>query len=189
MGSLPECLDGAPNPQVSGVRGFLGECHSPSLFAVRRHGSSSQEVNPYTGYNTGVIGASSPLSAEELRILLEQLPFPSEQIKEDIFNLQLPAGLRCTLITYGESEHLASLQVRAGFTGFSRVSTEHTNLWNRKYRFSKAYLDGDNDPVIENDLVLEGSSPQQILQFIRDFDDLAGLYFAFLRLVDSDIVP
>ena len=135
-----------------------------------------------------MFGASSPLSSEELRILLDQLPFPTEQVKEDVFNLQLPSGLRCTLVTYGEMDHLASLQIRAGFTGFSRINTEHTNLWNRKYRFSKAYLDGDNDPVVEHDLLLEGSSPQQILQYVRDFDDSAGLYFSFLRMIDSGII-
>jgi hypothetical protein len=135
-----------------------------------------------------MFGASSPLSSEELRILLDQLPFPTEQVKEDVFNLQLPSGLRCTLVTYGENDHLASLQIRAGFTGFSRINAEHTNLWNRKYRFSKAYLDGDNDPVVEHDLLLEGSSPQQILQYVRDFDDSAGLYFSFLRMIDSGII-
>ena len=135
-----------------------------------------------------MFGADSPLSAEELRILLDQLPFPTEQIKEDVFNLQLPSGLRCTLVTYGESDHLASLQIRAGFTGFARVDVSHTNLWNRKYRFSKAYLDNDNDPVIEHDLLLEGSSARQILQFVQDFDDLAGLYFSFLRMIDSSII-
>lgn len=131
---------------------------------------------------------NSPLSANELKILLDQLPFKSERVEEDRFSLQYPNGLKASLITYGDSEKLRSLQVRSGFTGFTRIQDRHINTWNRRYRFSKAYLDGDNDPVLEFDLWLDGSSPQLILHFVREFEDSVNLFFSYIRMIDAELV-
>jgi len=116
------------------------------------------------------------VTTEEVRILLEQLGTNAEQVKEDLFHLEFPNGLRGHLITYGEP-HVSSLQLRAGFSGFQRVEPRHLLNWDRRYRFSKSYLDADNDPVIESDLRLEGVTPEAIQAFIRDFGDQLTLFF------------
>ncbi|MCX7600515.1 MAG: YbjN domain-containing protein [Meiothermus sp.] len=127
------------------------------------------------------------VTPEEVRILLEQLGADAEQVKEDLFNLAFPSGLRGHLITYGEP-YVSSLQLRAGFSGFDRVEPRHLLNWNRRYRFTKAYLDADNDPVIESDLRLEGVTLEAVQAFIRDFSDQVTLFFSYLRMIDASLV-
>ncbi|MCX7783561.1 MAG: YbjN domain-containing protein [Meiothermus sp.] len=127
------------------------------------------------------------VTTEEVRILLEQLGANAEQVKEDLFNLEFPSGLRGHLITYGEP-HVSSLQLRAGFSGFDRVEPRHLLNWNRRYRFTKSYLDADNDPVIESDLRLEGVTPEAIHAFVRDFGDQVTLFFSYMRMIDASLV-
>ncbi|WP_036199024.1 YbjN domain-containing protein [Meiothermus ruber] len=127
------------------------------------------------------------VTTEEVRILLDQFGLNAEQVKEDLFNLELPNGLRGHLITYGGS-HVSSLQLRAGFSGFDRVEPRHLLNWNRRYRFSKAYFDADNDPVLESDLRLEGVTPEAIHAFVHDFGDQVTLFFSYLRMIDAGLV-
>jgi len=50
------------------------------------------------------------------------------------------------------------------------VSLEVINEWNRTKRFSRAYLDDVNDPVLEADLdAAEGVTRQQVAWFIKLF--------------------
>lgn len=127
------------------------------------------------------------VTVEEMRVLLEQMGLNAEQVKEDLFNLELPGGLRGHLITYGDP-HVSSLQLRAGFSGFDRVEPRHLLNWNRRYRFSKSYLDSDNDPVIEADLRLEGITSEAVAAFIRDFGDQVTLFFSYMRMIDASLV-
>jgi hypothetical protein len=127
------------------------------------------------------------ITCEELGILLHQLGINAERVKEDLFSLEFAGGLKGHLITYGEP-HLSSLQLRAGFTGFDRVEPRHLLSWNRRYRFSKSYLDSDDDPVLESDLRLEGVTPEAIQAFLRDFSDQVNLFFAYMRMIDASLV-
>ncbi len=127
------------------------------------------------------------VTPEEVRILLEQLGFNAEQLKEDLFRLEFPGGLWGQLITYGEP-HVTSLQLRAGFSGFDRVEARHLLNWNRRYRFTKAYLDADNDPVLESDLRLEGVTSEAVHAFLHDFADQITLFFSYLRMIDAGLV-
>lgn len=127
------------------------------------------------------------VTVEEVRILLDQLMPAAEQVKEDLFNLEFAGGLRAHLITYGDP-HVTSLQLRAGFSGFDRVEPRHLLTWNRRYRFTKSYLDSDNDPVIESDLRLEGITSEAVHAFVRDFGDQVNLFFSYLRMIDASLV-
>ncbi|HEU4741761.1 MAG TPA: YbjN domain-containing protein [Meiothermus sp.] len=131
---------------------------------------------------------ASPLTADELRVVLDQLRYQVERIEEDRFSIVYTTGLKASLVTYGEPGKLRSLQLRAGFTGFNRIEMRHINTWNRRYRFSKAYLDGDNDPVLEFDLWLEGASPELIMTFVREFEDSCNLFFSYIRMIDAELV-
>ncbi|MBF6593905.1 MAG: YbjN domain-containing protein [Thermaceae bacterium] len=127
------------------------------------------------------------VTCDELGILLHQLGVKAERVKEDLFSLEFAGGLKGHLVTYGEP-HLLSLQLRSGFTGFDRVEPRHLLSWNRRYRFSKSYLDNDGDPVLETDLRLEGITPEAIQAFLRDFSDQVTLFFSYLRMIDANLV-
>ena len=120
---------------------------------------------------------ASPLTADELRVVLDQLHYQVERLEEDRFSIVYTTGLKASLVTYGEPSKLRSLQLRAGFTGFNRIELRHINTWNRRYRFSKAYLDGDNDPVLEFDLWLEGASPELIMTLCASLRTPATYFF------------
>jgi Putative bacterial sensory transduction regulator len=63
-----------------------------------------------------------------------------------------------------------SIQLYAGFKSGGKVSLDTINTWNREKRFSRAYIDSENDAVIESDLDLEGGvSNKAIDEFIRTF--------------------
>jgi hypothetical protein len=48
------------------------------------------------------------------------------------------------------------------------VNASDLNVWNRGYRFSHAYIDGDGDPVLEIDLDLAGGiCEERIKDFVR----------------------
>lgn len=58
-------------------------------------------------------------------------------------------GLKILLFNQGET-----LQLAAFFT--DKVSLSRINEWNRRKRFTRAYLDKDNEPVLESDIELTG---------------------------------
>jgi hypothetical protein len=127
------------------------------------------------------------LSAETLRLLLELPGIQAERIEEDLFSITYSTGLKARLITYGD-DPLRSLQLRAGFSGFSKVELKHVNQWNKRYRFSKAYLDDEGDPLLEADLDLSGVTRETVIKFVQNFDDQSNLFFSYLRMIDAGIV-
>ncbi len=55
------------------------------------------------------------------------------------------------------------------YSGFRHPSSEEAmNEWNQSHRFSRAYIDDENDPVIESDLDLEGGAT---VGAVREFID------------------
>ncbi|WP_428629468.1 YbjN domain-containing protein [Sphingopyxis sp.] len=60
-----------------------------------------------------------------------------------------------------------SIEFYTGFTIGKRFPMERTNEWNAKNRYGRAYVDKDNDPVIEMDLHLDaGGMPRA--QFVEN---------------------
>jgi hypothetical protein len=52
----------------------------------------------------------------------------------------------------------------------TQASYQTMNTWNRDTRLSRAYLDRDQDPVLEADLLADGGiSPKNITEFFRIF--------------------
>jgi hypothetical protein len=52
----------------------------------------------------------------------------------------------------------------------TKVSYETINAWNRDIRLSRAYLDRDQDPILEADLLSNGGiSSKNITEFFRIF--------------------
>ena len=73
-----------------------------------------------------------------------------------------------TMYSYGcEAEGCTSLRLYVGFRMSEPPSVEHINEWNRTKRFSTAYLDSEDDPCLDEDLIVQGGvTPGAIEQFI-----------------------
>jgi hypothetical protein len=65
-------------------------------------------------------------------------------------------GIQYTVNFYDceNGENCKSIQFRAAWTNPGTVTLEDMNRWNQDKRFGKAYLDMENDPVIEWDVNL-----------------------------------
>ncbi|RIH83174.1 putative bacterial sensory transduction regulator [Calidithermus terrae] len=127
------------------------------------------------------------LNAETLRLLLELPGIQVERVEEDLFSITYSSGLKARLITYGD-DPLRSLQLRAGFSGFTKIELKHMNQWNKRYRFSKCYLDDDGDPLLETDLELTGVTRETVVKFLQNFDDQSNLFFSYLRMIDAGLM-
>jgi hypothetical protein len=66
------------------------------------------------------------------------------------------------------------LQLYYGVGGV-RCPLEAINEWNKQHRHSRAYLDDEDDPVLESDLLSDGGLSQEKLTiFVRAFQMSAG---------------
>lgn len=64
----------------------------------------------------------------------------------------------------------ASLRLFAGFRMDEPPTVEHINAWNRTKRFSTAYLDSEDDPCLDEDLIVNGGvTAGAIEQFILNY--------------------
>ncbi|GEM_PF-1289929 len=73
-------------------------------------------------------------------------------------------GYRATIIV---SQDGSSLMFHSAVRS-SRVDCDDVNRWNSDARYSRSYLDGDGDPVIEMDLKLTGGvTLERVQSFLR----------------------
>ncbi|NTV10739.1 MAG: YbjN domain-containing protein [Zoogloea sp.] len=69
------------------------------------------------------------------------------------------------------------LQAYYGTSGVN-ISTKDINDWNRTKRLSRAYLDSDNDPVLEADLLSDGGlTKANVTEFFRIFYSVSAKAF------------
>lgn len=74
-------------------------------------------------------------------------------------------GQEYALLVYEDND----LQLYYGLTGYI-LSFEAMNAWNKTRRLSRAYLDDDNDPILEADLLANaGMTPKQITEWVSVF--------------------
>ena len=68
-----------------------------------------------------------------------------------------------------------------GMTGYN-VNTDIINGWNARMRLTRAYIDSENDPVLESDLLANaGYTSDHVIQFVSVFDQFAREYRSFLN--------
>ncbi|MFO0905952.1 MAG: YbjN domain-containing protein [Pirellulales bacterium] len=73
-------------------------------------------------------------------------------------------GLKILLFNKGET-----MQLYAGFSG-AKISLSRINEWNRTKRFTRAYLDKDNDPVLEGDIELTGGvTDKNVKEWVKTY--------------------
>ena len=85
-------------------------------------------------------------------------------------------GYNYDLLIYSDDD----LQLYFGMTGYT-LDTGDMNDWNRTKRLSRAYLDDENDPILEADLLANaGFTGEQFLEWFEVFVFSAGEYRQFL---------
>ena len=65
--------------------------------------------------------------------------------------------------------------------GGAKVTTDDMNEWNRTKRLSRAYLDSDNDPTLESDLLANaGMTEKHVIEFVNVFKISVSSFRAFV---------
>lgn len=86
------------------------------------------------------------------------------ELDNNAYLIQLSDGLKMRLVKRDKSLLLAAAW------GGQRMTLNRINEWNRTKRFAKAYLDNDNDPVLESDYELTGGvTEQNVKEWMKTF--------------------
>jgi hypothetical protein len=92
-------------------------------------------------------------------------------VKFKIYFENCTAGKACTTVTFA--------------TGFTDIDSTPARLneWNSKNRFTRAFIDKENDPVLAMDLDLDhqGISRANFGEYLDIWSSAASKYLAFLR--------
>ncbi|HVR89575.1 MAG TPA: YbjN domain-containing protein [Novosphingobium sp.] len=74
-------------------------------------------------------------------------------------------GTTFQIFFYNCVEHraCATAQFHSGYDLESQVALELINTWNRTQRFARAYLDRENDPILEMDVDLDDGGMSRLL--------------------------
>ena len=90
-------------------------------------------------------------------------------------------GYSYDLLIYDDDD----LQLYFGMTGYT-LDTNDMNEWNRTRRLSRAYLDDENDPILEADLLANvGFTNAQFLEWFEVFLYSAGEFRRYLSDRDA----
>jgi len=105
------------------------------------------------------------LSSADLAAILKSEGYGSVTVQKD-GNVSFKAnGVLCVLYRYDDGD----LQLYFGITGIT-VDPRTINEWNRTRRLSRAYLDADQDPILEADLLADtGLSRETVSSFVKVF--------------------
>lgn len=146
----------------------------------------------------GLIGLTAPASAatvtatdpQSLVKALQGAGYKAELTKDssgDPMIRSASGGSNFSLLFYGCATNKAckTIQLHAGYDveEKTRPSLEKINQWNRDKRFAKAYLDKENDPIIEMDVDLEDGGMSSEL-FIDNVEYWTSSMSDFEKFID-----
>ena len=101
--------------------------------------------------------------------------------EERVINIKVDGQMH-VLYAYDDND----LQMYYALTGYS-ISNDVINEWNKTRRLSRAYIDDDNDPVLEADLLANaGMTPKQITEWVTVFIGSAEAFRDHLDENDGD---
>jgi hypothetical protein len=126
--------------------------------------------------STGQATLQKPYTDEELVEILRDDGYRAVEISDDrVITIRID-GLTYVLFAYEDDD----LQLYFGVTGYV-LDAEDMNVWNRTKRLSRAYIDDDNDPVLEADLLANaGYTKEQFLEWLQVFNFSAREFQQFL---------
>ncbi|HYE29662.1 MAG TPA: YbjN domain-containing protein [Allosphingosinicella sp.] len=88
------------------------------------------------------------------------------------------SGTTFQIFFYNCTDHkeCATVQFHSGYDLTTPVSLERINEWNRSQRFGRAFLDKENDPILEMDVDLDdgGISPALFIDNIEFWASVLG---------------
>ncbi len=115
-------------------------------------------------------------SDDELVSMLLDGGFRSvERVEPGTLSLRID-GLEYYLFVYDDGD----LQLWFGLTGYD-VNLADMNQWNRDRRLVRAYLDDEDDPILESDLLANaGYTDRHLTEWISVFDSFARLFRDFV---------
>ncbi|HYD36053.1 MAG TPA: YbjN domain-containing protein [Allosphingosinicella sp.] len=92
------------------------------------------------------------------------------------------SGTTFQIFFYNCTDHkeCATVQFHSGYDLSQPVTLERINEWNRSQRFGRAYLDKENDPILEMDVDLDDGGVSQLL-FIDNIEFWASVLGNFER--------
>ncbi len=90
------------------------------------------------------------------------------------------SGTNFQIFFYNCTNHLqcATVQFHSGYDLSDPVSLETINAWNSSQRFGRAYLDKENDPILEMDVDLDDGGVSSLL-FIDNIEFWASILGRF----------
>ncbi|GAC1400590.1 MAG: YbjN domain-containing protein [Pyrinomonadaceae bacterium] len=114
------------------------------------------------------------VSESKMQGILQDIGIDSSKLKENTFKFKFDDY---PVILFNKERNM---QLYAGFK--AKASIEKVNEWNKTHRFSRAYIDGEGDPVIEADLDFDGGVPvDAIKEFIKTFRLSVTAFVKFLK--------
>lgn len=113
---------------------------------------------------------------EELVEILRNDGYRAVEISDErVITIKID-GLTYVLFVYEDDD----LQLYFGLTGYV-VDNDDMNAWNRTKRLSRAYIDDENDPILEADLLANaGYTEEQFLEWLEVFNFSAREFQQFL---------
>jgi len=129
------------------------------------------------------------INHEILSSILKNMGYEFNFPKSDLCVVKLDESTNMLIIFYGQDSESKgeadSLKLRSAWGNSKDLSTKAINAFNRKFRFVKAYLDHEGDPILETDMLVEGSSPQYIQNSIQKFMELVTTFETFMALAED----
>ena len=131
-------------------------------------------VMPLVSYSAEELQKS--YTDEQLIEILKNEGFRAvEKVEDRIIKIKVD-GLTYVLYVYEDDD----LQLYFGATGYE-LPPGVLNEWNRTKRLSRAYIDEENDSVVESDLLANaGYTEKQFIEWILVFDGIVGEFRRFL---------
>lgn len=92
------------------------------------------------------------------------------------------SGTTFQIFFYNCTDHkaCATVQFHSGYDLSTAVGLERINEWNRSQRFGRAYLDKENDPILEMDVDLDDGGVSHLL-FIDNIEFWTSILGNFER--------
>lgn len=129
------------------------------------------------------------INHETLSSILNAMGYAFDFPKSDLCVVKLDESTNMLIIFYGQNSESKgeadSLKLRSAWGNSKELTTKAINAFNRKFRFVKAYLDHEGDPILENDMLVEGSSPHYIQNSIQKFIELVTTFETFMALAED----
>lgn len=151
-----------------------GGMQHPAPAAPGQPGAGQAQATPA---QSGALSADASLTSDESLVqLLQTLGISDVTVLEPGKILFRIEDIAMALFRFPDGD----LQLYYGVGGV-RCPFEPINEWNKQHRHSRAYLDDEQDPVIESDLLSDGGMSQEKLEmFVRTFQMSAAQFLELL---------